>query len=174
MIHWPLEAETAGLAGIHSSSSFSPMITPAIADISHAIQLAVAPVFLLTGIAGLLSVMTNRLARIIDRGRWFEQRWAELDAPSRVRYGRELAHLERRRRLASQAINGCTAAALLVCLVIATLFVEGLFAVELRGLAAVLFIAAMVGLIAGLSLFLREVHLATYAVRVQAHLDGKP
>ena len=91
-----------------------------------------------------------------------------------MRYGRELAHLERRRRLASQAINGCTAAALLVCLVIATLFVEGLFAVELRGLAAVLFIAAMVGLIAGLSLFLREVHLATYAVRVQAHLDGKP
>jgi hypothetical protein len=32
----------------------------------------------------------------------------------------------------------------------------------------------MVGLIAGLSMFLREVHLATYAVRVQAHLDGKP
>jgi hypothetical protein len=168
------EAETAGFAGIHSRSLFSSMITPAIADISHAIQLAVAPVFLLTGIAGLLSVMTNRLARIIDRGRWFEQRWAELDVPSRVRYGRELAHLERRRRLASQAINGCTAAALLVCLVIATLFVEGLFAVELRGLAAVLFIAAMVGLIAGLSMFLREVHLATYAVRVQAHLDGKP
>lgn len=150
------------------------MITPDIADISHAIQLAVAPVFLLTGIAGLLSVMTNRLARIIDRGRWFEQRWAELDATSHVRYARELAHLERRRRLASQAINGCTAAALLVCLVIATLFVEGLFGVPLRGLAAVLFIAAMVGLIAGLSLFLREVHLATYAVRVQAHLDDKP
>ena len=142
------------------------MFVSATADIAHAIQLAVAPVFLLTGIAGLLSVMTNRLARIIDRGRWFEQQWAGLDEASRQRYGRELAHLERRRRLASRAINGCTAAALLVCLVIATLFMEGLFGLNLRGLAAVLFIAAMAGLIAGLSLFLREVHLATYAVRV--------
>lgn len=141
-------------------------LATATADIAHAIELAVAPVFLLTGIAGLLAVMTNRLARIIDRGRWFEQRWAELDAPSRDRYARELAHLERRRRLASQAINACTAAALLVCLVIATLFIEGLFGVGLRGLAGVLFIAAMAGLIAGLSLFLREVHLATYAVTV--------
>lgn len=149
------------------------MTTPDTADIAHAIQLAVAPVFLLTGIAGLLSVMTNRLARIIDRGRWFEQRWAELDPVTRLRYGHELSHLERRRRLASRAIHGCTAAALLVCLVIATLFIEGLFDVRLRGLAAVLFIAAMAGLIAGLSLFLREVHLATYAVRVLTDLEGR-
>lgn len=147
------------------------MPTPASADIAHAIQLAVAPVFLLTGIAGLLSVMTNRLARIIDRGRWFEQRWPEFDADSRSRYAHELSHLERRRRLASRAINGCTAAALLICLVIATLFIEGLLGFELRGLAAVLFIAAMAGLITGLTLFLREVHLATYAVRVLTHLD---
>ncbi len=143
------------------------MFVTATADIAHAIQLAVAPVFLLTGIAGLLSVMTNRLARIIDRGRWFDQQWAGLDEASRSRYALELAHLERRRRLASRAINGCTAAALLVCLVIATLFIEGLFGIGLRGLAGVLFIAAMAGLIAGLSLFLREVHLATYAVRVR-------
>lgn len=142
------------------------MFVTATADIAHAIQLAVAPVFLLTGIAGLLSVMTNRLARIIDRGRWFEQQWAGLDEASRQRYRLELDHLERRRRLASRAINGCTAAALLVCLVIATLFIEGLFGIGLRGLAGVLFIAAMAGLIAGLSLFLREVHLATHAVRV--------
>jgi hypothetical protein len=149
---------------------------PATADIAHAIQLAVAPVFLLTGIAGLLGVMTNRLARIIDRGRWFEQRWSELDASARQRYELELSQLERRRKLASRAIHGCTAAALLICLVIATLFVEGLFGLALRGLAAVLFIAAMAGLIAGLSLFLREVHLATYAVRVRIDLeaDGRP
>ena len=148
------------------------MLALATADIAHAIQLAVAPVFLLTGIAAMLGVMTNRLARIIDRGRWFEQRWAELDEASRARYALELGHLERRRRLASRAINGCTAAALLICLVIATLFIEGLFGVELRGLAGVLFLAAMAGVIAGLSLFLREVHLATYAVRVTLHLPS--
>ncbi len=142
------------------------MFTTATADIAHAIELAVAPVFLLTGVAALLSVMTNRLARIIDRGRWFEQGWTGFDDERRARYGLELQHLERRRRLASQAINACTAAALLICLVVATLFIEGLFGLQLRGLAAVLFLAAMAALIAGLSLFLREVHLATYAVRV--------
>lgn len=41
-------------------------------EIAHVIQLAVAPVFLLTGVAGILSVLTNRLARIIDRARVLE------------------------------------------------------------------------------------------------------
>lgn len=151
------------------------MFSASTVDIAHAIQLAVAPVFLLTGVSGLLAVMTNRLARIIDRGRWFEQSWAGLDAASRARYGLELAHLERRRRLASRAIHACTAAALLICLVIATLFLEALLGWALRGLAAVLFVAAMLALIVGLSVFLREVHLATFAVRVQTHLDpGAP
>ena len=43
--------------------------------IAHAIQLAIAPVFLLTGVAGLLGVMANRLARVIDRARNFEDKW---------------------------------------------------------------------------------------------------
>ena len=47
--------------------------------ISQAIQLAIAPVFLLTGLAGLLGVMANRLARVIDRGRWLEEAWHSLD-----------------------------------------------------------------------------------------------
>ncbi|HRG16802.1 MAG TPA: DUF2721 domain-containing protein, partial [Pseudomonadota bacterium] len=33
--------------------------------IAHAIQLAVAPVFLLTGVAALLGVLAGRLARIV-------------------------------------------------------------------------------------------------------------
>ena len=41
--------------------------------IAHAIQLAVAPVFLFTGIAGVLAVVANRLARVIDRARSLEQ-----------------------------------------------------------------------------------------------------
>jgi hypothetical protein len=147
------------------------MLLPASVDIAHAIELAIAPVFLLTGIAGLLSVMTSRLARIIDRGRWFEQQWQALQPDARARYRLELTHLERRRRLASQAIHGCTAAALLVCLVIATLFVEALFGWQLRGLAAAIFILTMLALILGLAFFLREVHLATHAVRVLTHQD---
>jgi hypothetical protein len=137
--------------------------------IQHAIQLAIAPVFLLTGIAGLLGVMANRLARIIDRARDLEQRWSALDEKVRATTQVEFANLERRRHLASWSINFCTGAALLVCVVIVTLFFEEFVRVDLKWLAGAQFIAAMISLIAGLSCFLREVYVATHTVRVSAH-----
>ena len=53
-------------------------------QIAHAIQLAIAPVFLLTGIAALLGVMANRLARVIDRGRALEESWRTFDEHART------------------------------------------------------------------------------------------
>lgn len=135
--------------------------------IVHAIQLAIAPVFLLTGIGAMLGVMANRLARIIDRARALDQLWAELDETAHIAARAEFRYLERRRRLASWAINFCTGAALLVCLVIVTLFVEGIFSRDLKWLAAALFIGAMIALICGLTIFLREVYLATHAGRFE-------
>jgi hypothetical protein len=134
--------------------------------IAHAIQLAVAPVFLLTGVAALLGVMANRLARIIDRARYFEARWHELDDDSRQQASLELATLEQRRVVASWAINFCTASALLVCLVVTLLFIDAFFATDLKAIVGVLFIAAMGVLVAGLGCFLREVTVATRTVRV--------
>jgi hypothetical protein len=136
--------------------------------IQHAIQLAVAPVFLLSGVASLLGVMAGRLARIIDRARDLEQRWAALDEKAVARARVEIANLERRRHLASWSINFCTSAALLVCLVIVTLFFEEFFKTDLRWLAGAQFVGVMVALIGGLSSFLREVYLATHTGRIQA------
>ena len=140
--------------------------------ISHAIQLAIAPVFLLTGVAGLLGVMANRLARVIDRARGFEEKWASLDEPARAAARMESEHLRRRFHWASWAINFCTAAAFIVCLVIVTLFVEEFFGRNFRSLAGLLFVAAMVSLIGGLACFLREVYLATHTVRIGPHRFG--
>ena len=131
---------------------------------AHAIQLAIAPVFLLTGIAGLLGVMANRLARVVDRARYFEMSWSKLDDAVRASLRVELVHLEERRRLASWSINFCTAAALVVCLVIVALFVEEFFAVNVRWVAGVLFVLALMCLIGGLFTFLREVYLATHSI----------
>lgn len=103
------------------------METETLPVIQHAIQLAVAPVFLLTGVAGLLGVMANRLARIIDRARTLEERWTSLDQYSRAEARSEIVILEQRRTLSSWAINFCTIAALLVCLCIVTLFSEEYF-----------------------------------------------
>jgi hypothetical protein len=128
---------------------------------AHAIQLAIAPVFLISGVAALLAVMATRLGRVIDRARSFETAWSRLDTKARVAVRVEISVLERRRRVCSWSINFCTAAALLVCLVIVTLFIEAFFATYLKWLAGTLFVAAMAALICGLGCFLREVHLAT-------------
>ena len=134
--------------------------------IAHAIQLAIAPVFLLTGIAGLLGVMANRLARVIDRARHFEQTWPTLDTRGRDAARAELSTLEQRRRLASWSINFCTAAALLVCLVIGALFVDEFIGSNLRIVSGVLFVLAMLALVGGLASFLREVYLATHSTNI--------
>lgn len=135
--------------------------------ISHAIQLAIAPVFLLTGIAGLLGVMANRLARVIDRARHLEERWHELDEATRADAREEFTILEQRRHLASWSINFCASAALLVCTVIVTLFVEEFFQANLKWVAGGLFVFAMMALICGLTSFLREVYLAARTVRIE-------
>ena len=141
-------------------------LTTTTALISHAIQLAIAPVFLLTGIAGLLGVMATRLARVIDRARELERNWPAFDPAHKALARTEMDALEKRRRVCSWSINYCTSGALLVCLVIVTLFVDEMVAVNLRWFAGALFVAAMVAVIFGLVCFLREVYLATHTVTI--------
>jgi hypothetical protein len=137
-----------------------------ISGIAHVIQLAIAPVFLLTGIAGLLGVMTSRLARIIDRARGLEDRLIGLDAAAAAAIHDQVAVFVRRARLASWAINFCTTAALLICADIVTLFVDAFVGTQLRWLVGALFILTMIALIGGLICFLREVYLATHTLSI--------
>jgi Protein of unknown function (DUF2721) len=142
----------------------SPLLN--INDVPHAIQLSLAPVFLLTGIAGVLNVMTGRLARIIDRGRQLTES-AQLPEALLALVAGEIQELDRRRHLAGAAITACTLSALLVCMVIASLFLEVLLDVPLKWLVGALFTGAMFALVVGLAYFLREVHLATTTVRIR-------
>lgn len=139
--------------------------TEGISDVARAIQLALAPVFLLTGIAGMLNVMAGRLSRIIDRGRTLVSgRAATPTDPAQIAI--ELRNLEKRRHFASVAITSCTIAALLVCLVVASLFLEVMLDVQLRWLIGALFTVSTLALVVGLAYFLREVHLATQTIRI--------
>lgn len=148
------------------------MVTSAVNlnDVGQAIQLALAPVFLLTGVAGILNVMAGRLARIIDRGRQLTEGSAQATGLLAEAQLDELSSLERRRHLASAAITSCTLSALLVCMVIAALFLEVLLRLEFRWLVGLLFTGATLALVVGLAYFLREVHLATQTVRIRSTL----
>jgi hypothetical protein len=131
-----------------------------ITDVAHVIQLAVAPVFLLTGIGAILSVLVNRLGRVVDRFRALENLLPVAPEPARAFAKSEMAVLEYRARMVHWAIGFCTSSALLVCIVIATLFVGSVAGVQTPILIATLFIAAMLALVVGLLCFLREIALA--------------
>jgi hypothetical protein len=137
-----------------------------ITSLAHVIQLAVAPVFLLTGVGAILSVLVNRLGRVVDRFRTLECSLLQAgdDAPATAQA--EMSILERRARLIHWAIGFCTGCALLVCVVIATLFVGAITSVEMPGVIAMLFITAMLLLVVGLLCFLREIALATGSIHV--------
>jgi uncharacterized membrane protein len=147
---------------------------PPTESISAAIQFAIAPVFLLTGIGSILNVVTTRLGRVIDRARVVE---AEMLGPSSCTTVEEMANaraelltLDARMSAANRAIAACTLSLLFVCITIAILFVGEFSPVTISAMVAGLFIAAMACLIVGLLFFLREVRLSLDVLRVKRAL----
>lgn len=137
-----------------------------VTETGHAIQLAVAPVFLLSGVSAMLAVLTNRLARIIDRGRNVEAGLPRAAPETGPAMRDELAVLARRARLINWAISLCTVCALLICAVIVALFLGPFLRLNLSAAVAWVFIAAMIALCSGLVSFLREIFVATRHLRI--------
>ncbi|WP_426958055.1 DUF2721 domain-containing protein [Muricoccus radiodurans] len=125
-----------------------------IAGVEQAIQSAIAPAFLLTGIFSILNVLTGRLGRLIDRER-------------SIREGRSLAlegersRLARRARYVHRAIAFAVTAAILLCGLIVWAFVGGFLGVPVAWVLAALLVCAMLALITSLTLFLAEVRVAS-------------
>ncbi|MBV9727679.1 MAG: DUF2721 domain-containing protein [Gammaproteobacteria bacterium] len=134
-------------------------------DIARLIQSSVAPVFLLSGVAATLAVLTNRLARIVDRARLLEGQLAA-NAERAAELHADLAVLARRARYINVAILLSTIAALLVALVVVTLFANAFLGSELAILIALLFVGAMVCLSAAYVVFFVEVRIAVAALRI--------
>ena len=134
-------------------------------DIAHLIQSSVAPVFLLSGVAASLGVLTNRLSRIVDRARTLEAR-LEGHPGQAPQLHADLAVLARRAHYINVAISLCTIAALLVALVVVTLFANAFLGSELGLVIALLFVGAMVCLSAAFIAFFVEVRVAVKALRI--------
>jgi hypothetical protein len=152
------------------------MHNPEISAIASQIQLAVAPVFLLAGVGAILNVLANRLARVVDRARRVSAAAESLDPVEREHALVELRLLSRRIKAANLAIICCTASALLVCVVVAILFIAEPTQIAAARVIAALFILAMGLLITGLVIFLQEVRLAMLSLRALSNwrLHGQP
>jgi len=132
---------------------------PHITDITHVIQLAVAPVFLLTAIATLITALNNRLGRIVDRRRILQDKLRHPDSEHEA-IQIELQRQRHRGKLIYFAIFSAVLGALLICLVVAGAFLGALLAVDLSKEIAIIFVLAMFALTVCLGIFLREVFLA--------------
>jgi hypothetical protein len=137
-----------------------------VVDVAHAIQLAVAPVFLFSGIGVFLGVLTNRLARIVDRARRVAETLRGANDESAAEARDQLRAAGRRSRLINLSITLSTIAALLVALVIALLFASTFVPINLAGSVAILFVLAMSALVGALLSFLLEVRVAIAALRI--------
>ncbi|HET7731192.1 MAG TPA: DUF2721 domain-containing protein [Usitatibacter sp.] len=136
-------------------------------DITRVIQLAIAPVFLLSAIGTIINALTGRLARAVDRRRLLEERaeGGTVDAAAIADIVAELKLLGRRILLVLWAIGAAVFSALLVCILIGTAFVGAFTSLDLSRTVAILFLAAVVALTICLVLFMREVFLAALSVR---------
>ena len=142
-----------------------------VSAVAHVIQLAVAPVFLLSAIGAILNVLAGRLGRIFDRARVLEAVALKAvaanprpEAPDLV--STELSTLARRARLISHSITLCTVTACLICAVIVVLFAGAFLNRDTSPEVASLFVGAMVVFLIALLLFLREILLATATLRI--------
>lgn len=131
-----------------------------ITDVSHVIQLAIAPVFLLNAVAALIAVLTSRLGRVVDRIRYFEDR-TEPFAADELQYAQaERDRLGRRLKLIYFAMTFEVFCALFVGLLIVVAFFDAFVATNYSKMIALLFAAAMMAFIGGMVMFLREIFLA--------------
>jgi MFS family permease len=141
-----------------------PSLDSHVFDIARTIQLAVAPVFLLTAIGTIINALAGRLARAVDRRRVLEDVVEVQEGERREDMLRELENLRQRIQFVLWAMALSVLSALLVCLLIGTAFVGAFISLDLSRPVALLFVAAVLALTVGLVFFMREVFLAALTI----------
>ena len=138
--------------------------------VTHGIQLAVAPVFLLTAVSGMIGSVAGRLARIIDRARVLDERLkGTVDREFITQTHVELNRLRTRGHLANGAIGLLTVCSFLIGLTIIVLFLGETTAFQIDRLAIMSFLAGVVCFMLALGCFMAETMLATHTLKF-----GKP
>jgi Protein of unknown function (DUF2721) len=136
-----------------------------IPEIAGVIQLAIAPVFLLTAIGTVIAALNVRLGRAVDRRRELEGRLPALPAAETQFAEAELSVIARRIRFVYYAILAAVVSGLFVCLLIAGAFLGAFVRTDLSYTIGAMFVFAVLALIACLLLFLREIFLAVSTPR---------
>src|SRR3954462_3140600 len=141
-----------------------------VTTVAEIVRLAVAPVFLLSGIGAFLNVLAARLSRIVDRSRDVEPMLLASRGAEHDRWIAALEILDRRMSLINWATGLAVTSAILTCLVVVLLFAANLIRTRLGTEIAWLFIGSMLTIGAGFAVFLIETTIAARAVRIRSEL----
>jgi len=145
--------------------------------LSHAIELAVAPVFMLTAIAGLIGALAHRLGRIIDRARDLEERMQEgrlIDQPAVEAIFVELDRLKLRGRVVNASVALLTLSGMMIGATVITLFVGETTASSISPVVTFSFLAGVICFVLALLCFLGETLLAGYVLKFRERPQGEP
>ncbi len=135
------------------------------------LQIALAPAFLLAAISGLLNVVTGRLARVVDRTREVQDALVSAEPERRATLTAELSTLSRRRTLVRRSMQLSVAAGMVICLMVALLFVMGLAQFSMASIIIAMFSVAMGLIAASLGALLMETGLAGQEVAATGGFD---
>ena len=141
-----------------------PALDANVFDMTRVIQLAVAPVFLLTAIGTIINALANRLGRAVDRRLVLEELVPSQEGQTRDDMMRELLILAKRIKLVLWSMALSVLSALLVCLLIGTAFAGAFISLDLSRPVAMLFFVSVLALSIGLVFFMREVFLAALSL----------
>jgi len=148
-------------------------ITPAelsVSNVADTVRLAVAPVFLLSGIAAFVNVCASRLSRIVDRSRRVEPLLLASRGAEHDRWLAEMHVLDRRMSLVSWAITLSVLSAILICAVVVLLFAGSISRIHFGTAIALTFIGSMLSIGIAFAVFLVETRVGSRAVRVRTDL----
>jgi NADH:ubiquinone oxidoreductase subunit 3 (subunit A) len=138
---------------------------PHVPEIAGVIQLAVAPVFMLTAVGTIIAALNIRLGRAVDRRRDLEERLSRMSADEAPFAREELAVIARRIRFVYLAILFAVVSGLFICLLIAGAFLGAFVRADLSYTLGAMFVFAVLALVCGLLFFLREIFLAVSTPR---------
>ena len=140
----------------------------------HLIQVALTPVFLLSGIAALLNLFAGRLARVADRLDKLSTDLRSADEVAAIEIAKEVAGLHQRLVAMEWAVVLGSVGAAAICLNILTLFVLSISAVEMAGLLLLFSATAILCTLGSVAAFLAEMLMSSSILRARMsmHLPG--
>ena len=148
---------------------------PGSESVAHIIQVALTPVFLLSGVASLLGVFAGRLARVADRVDALTEKLAGASQANAVSLEQRLAYLKKRSRVLDVAVVLGAVAGVATCAAALLLFIGTLQDHTVKGALFIAFGMALLFTMGALTAFTIEMLIASRGTRDRvAHRREEP